>query len=69
MKKKYNKNNAITRSGFDRRAADERRIAHCVNYFESGGLNRRIELERRNTGEDRDNWFRYSKWASVYIGE
>jgi len=71
MKKKYYKTSLqpFLRSGFDRRSPDDRRQIHDLDYFDCGGKDRRQDLERRSTGELREDWVRYTQWSSVYVGD
>ncbi|MGD8332772.1 MAG: hypothetical protein PVH01_03105, partial [Desulfobacterales bacterium] len=49
----------------DRRSGEERRAVYDSDYFDSGGLERRIGRERRQQDERRDSCLRVSQWSSV----
>jgi hypothetical protein len=49
----------------DRRSGEDRRRVYNLDYFESGGLERRIQNERRSAGERRADCVRVSEWSSV----
>lgn len=59
----------MNRSGFDRRAEEERRDVYDLNYFENGGAERRRIAERRRNNEMRTGWQRVSQWSSVPVGD
>ena len=56
------------RSGIDRRCGKDRRLAHAVDYFLNGGVERRNWKERRVQGERRQDWVRVSEWSSMFVG-
>jgi hypothetical protein len=56
------------RSLIDRRSGDDKRKAYSLDYFFTGGEERRRLRERRIAGERRRNWVRVSRWCSVYVG-
>ena len=56
------------RSGVDRRCGKDRRLAHDVDYFLNGGIERRSWKERRAQGERREDWVRVSEWSSMFVG-
>ena len=58
----------MQRSGFDRRLDEDRRVIHDLNYFENGGVERRLNRERRHSPEKRLGWRRVGKWNSVPVG-
>ena len=49
----------------DRRSGDDRRVVYDSNYFASGGVERRHEMDRRQQNERRDGCTRVSQWSSV----
>lgn len=53
------------RSGLDRRSGRDRRRVHLLDYFLSGGIERRSWKERRSQNERRTDWVRVSDWTSV----
>ncbi len=57
------------RSNIDRRSEADRRKVHNLDYFLSGGVERRGWKERRQQGERRADWMRIGDWNSVYVGE
>ena len=58
--------NARTRDPYmDRRSGDDRRQVYDSDYFESGGLERRHGIDRRQPDERRDSCIRVSDWSSV----
>lgn len=61
----------IKRSFIDRRSPSNRRETYSLDYFLSGGLERRkMWNERRQQKEERrQGWVRVSEWSSVYVGE
>lgn len=59
----------MDRSGFDRRLEEDRREVYDLNYFESGGNERRRRTERRHREEKRRGWQRVSRWSSVPVGK
>lgn len=52
----------------DRRSGVDRRKVHDLNYFISGGIERRRFRERRSQRERRKNWLRVDEWISVFVG-
>jgi hypothetical protein len=54
-------------SDFDRRSANDRRIIHDLDYFITGGPERRSQKERRLKAERRSGWMKISKYSSVFI--
>jgi hypothetical protein len=55
--------------GVDRRALNDRRRAHDLNYFTDGGEERRRWQERRyQLVEPRKGWVRVSDWTSAVVG-
>ena len=56
-------------SGIDRRSGADRRKVHNLDYFLSGGIERRNWKERRSEGERRAEWMRVGEWNSVFVGE
>ena len=51
---------------FDRRSGVDRRRIFNRGYFRLGGDERRIGGERRSGKERRKDWFRVTKWSSVW---
>ena len=51
------------RSGIDRRSGADRRRVFNVDYWLSGGL------ERRRWRERRAEWARVTQWCSVFTGD
>jgi hypothetical protein len=49
----------------DRRSGEDRRTVYNLDYFENGGLERRTQAERRQTGERRAGCVRVTEWSSV----
>lgn len=49
----------------DRRSGDDRRVVYDSDYFESGGIERRKGMDRRQQNERRDGCTRVSQWSSV----
>ena len=55
--------------GIDRRALNDRRRAHNLNYFADSGLEHRKRQERRcELIEPRKGWVRVSDWTSAIVG-
>jgi hypothetical protein len=54
------------RSGIDRRSGEDRRKCYSLDYFSTGGVERRVHnSDRRAGGPDRrHNWIRVSPWSS-----
>ncbi len=59
----------LKRSSIDRRGNDDMREVYSLDYFVNGGDERRKYVERRISAERRMDWFRVSKWCSVYVGK
>ena len=57
------------RSGIDRRSGADRRIVFNVDYWLTGGVERRRWKERRSEFERRAEWVRVSQWCSVFTGD
>jgi hypothetical protein len=55
------------RSMIDRRSGIDRRLTNDPAYFSSGGIERRVLDERRSCVERRSDWFKISKYCSVYM--
>ena len=51
----------------DRRSGEDRRNVYDAQYWESGGLERRRDKERRQHIERRITWVRVSEWSSVCL--
>lgn len=51
----------------DRRSGEDRRQSYSLDYFENGGVERRISGERRQKGERRAGCIRVSEWSSVCV--
>ncbi len=49
----------------DRRCGEDRRAVYDSDYFDGGGLERRIGQDRRQQAERRDSCMRVSRWSSV----
>jgi len=49
----------------DRRSGDDRREYYDLDFFEQGGVERRIGIEPRQKGERRAQFVRVSRWSSV----
>ena len=49
----------------DRRSGGDRRAAYDLDYFQSGGMERRKREDRRQQEERRGNCVRVTKWSSV----
>ena len=54
-------------SDFDRRAGIDRRLHYDLDYFFSGGIERRSPFERRLDFERRSGWLKISKFSSVFM--
>ena len=66
MKKKDVLNDARLRDPYvDRRSGEDRREAYDSDYFEKGGIERRMGKERRQSKERREGCIRVSEWSSV----
>ena len=57
----------IEREAIDRRSVVDRRVAYDLDYFQSGGIERRKVKDRRSQAERRNGWIRISRWTSVNI--
>ena len=57
------------RFDIDRRSGADRRRVHNLDYFSSGGIERRSWKERRSGGERRAEWMRVGEWNSVFVRE
>ena len=57
------------RSYLDRRSGEDRRKAYNLDYFISGGRERRKRRERRIHSERRSDWKMVNKWYSVFVGQ
>ena len=57
------------RSGIDRRSGADRRRVFNVDYWLSGGLERRRWRERRSEFERRAEWARVTQWCRVFTGD
>ena len=57
------------RFDIDRRSGADRRRVHNLDYFLSGGIERRSWKERRSEGERRAEWMRVGEWNSVFVRE
>jgi hypothetical protein len=58
--------NDLKRRGFDRRIdGSDRRTSYSLDYFSEHIIERRTGIERRHKKEQRSNWTRITKWASV----
>ena len=49
----------------DRRSGEDRRQLYSIDYFSSGGPERRSSGDRRSTRERRTGWIRVGQWTSV----
>lgn len=49
----------------DRRSGEERRQVYDSDYFENDGIERRTNVDRRQTAERRNSCTRVSRWSSV----
>ena len=49
----------------DRRSGDDRRESYDLDYFEQGGVERRIGIDRRQRGERRVQCVNVSQWSSI----
>lgn len=54
----------------DRRSGKDRRQAYDLNYFISGGIERRRNVKDRRSPfkERRRRWLRINPWRSIYMG-
>jgi len=55
----------VMRSDMDRRSGEDRRREYDLDYFSTGGVERRNWKEKRSNVERRVGWTRVSKWSSV----
>ena len=55
------------RSRIDRRSGIDRRLSNDFDYLSSGGVERRSLNERRSEIERRSDWFKISRFCSVYM--
>ena len=53
-------------SDFDRRAGIDRRLHYDLDYFNSGGFERRMN-ERRSDVERRSEWIKISRYSSIFL--
>jgi hypothetical protein len=53
----------------DRRSGDDRREAYDLDYFEQGGVERRIGIDARRKGERRVQCVNVSQWSSICLGK
>jgi hypothetical protein len=49
----------------DRRTGEDRRVKYSLTYFNNGGAERRVYLERRRRRERRKGYIRIGRWTSV----
>jgi len=54
------------RTVVDRRSGKDRRTAYHLDYFSTGGAERRVYKERRSQLERRTRWMRVNRWSSVF---
>lgn len=54
-------------SDFDRRSGIDRRLQYDLDYFFSGGTERRLHNERRSDVERRSDWLKINKFSSVFM--
>jgi len=59
------------RTYIDRRSVEDRRCVYDLDYFLSGGEERRKRgrRDRRSPVERRKGWIRYNSWYSLYTSE
>ncbi len=57
------------RSPLDRRSGVDRRKAHNLDHFLSGGTERRSWKERRSKPERRKEWVRVDEWVSALVSD
>ena len=57
----------IERAPLDRRSELDRRNAYDLDYFLTGGAERRKPNNRRGYKERRAGWLRIGKWLSVNV--
>ena len=60
------------RANVDRRSGEDRRRElysreDNFRYFSVGGSERRSWIERRAEDEQRENWWRETKWSSLWL--
>ena len=53
----------------DRRLWGDRRKVYSLDYFLSGGIERRKGADRRKQPERRSKWLRVGPWCSVFPWE
>jgi hypothetical protein len=63
--KRFFKDNRRNDPYVDRRSGEDRREAYDADYFQNGGVERRIGKDRRQPGERRLGFVQVSKWSSV----
>ena len=51
----------------DRRSGEDRRKVYDVDYWESGGKEKRSAKQWRQQKERRSSWVNVSEWSSVYL--
>ena len=54
-------------SDFDRRSGIEKRKIYDLEYFLTGGTEKRIQNERRSNEERRTGWIKISKYSAVFL--
>ena len=54
-------------SDFDRRSGIDRRRHYDLDYFFSGGAERRLMRERRSDVERRSDWLKINKFTSIFM--
>ena len=54
-------------SDFDRRSVVDRRLIYDLDYFITGGHERRSKNERRSIVERRSGWMKISRYSSVFL--
>ena len=59
------RNRRVADPYIDRRSGEDRRQVYSGDYWDSGGIERRILKERRLQKERRFSFVRVSKWSSV----
>ena len=57
----------VMRSDMDRRSGEDRRREYDLDYFSTGGVERRTLKEQRSNVERRVGWTRVSKWSSMSL--
>jgi len=54
----------------DRRSGADRRRSYSLDYFSTGGIERRRHHgDRRRNPERRHKWIRVTDWSSVFVGD